>query len=152
MAVEADPRSDSPAATMPTPRGRVAGVARAALLALAAVLTAGALAQFFLAGLGVFDAPGYWTAHEALGSALGLVAFVAWIPALLGGVGRRVTGATLLLPALYTLQHVFPHLEPAWLRALHPLNGACLFALSLWLGVRALGLLQRTTASPVVTS
>lgn len=125
---------------------------RSVLLVLAAVLTAGALGQFFLAGLSVFDTPRHWTSHATFGSVLGLVANVAWNPAALGRVGWRLVVGSLLLPVLFTLQHALVALDQPFVQALHPLNGACLFALSLLITGRTGALVRRgsaTSPSPV---
>lgn len=118
------------------------------VLLLAAGLTAGALGQFFLAGLSVFDTPRYWSNHATFGSVLGLFANIVWIPAAVGRVGWRLIVGSLLLPVLFTLQHLFPAIDEPSVQALHPLNGALLFALSLWIALRALGLLRPSAAPP----
>ena len=82
-------------------------------------------------------------------ASLGLVAFVVWIPAALGRVGRRLIVGAGLLPVLFTLQHVFPAMDQAAVRALHPLNGALIFALSLWLMFRLLDLLRHRPSASV---
>jgi len=144
-----------------TPLGRATGTSpargsttrsRSVLLTLAVVLTVGAMGQFFLAGLSVFDTPVYWADHATFGSALGMVAYVVWIPAVLGRVGRRLVGGAVLLPVLFTLQHVFPASAEPYVQALHPLNGAVLFALSLWIACRSVGLLRQPAAPPTSPS
>ena len=123
--------------------GGLARTSRYIVLLLAVVLTARALGQFFLAGLSVFDTPRHWSTHATVGSVLGLVAYVVCIPAALGRVGWKPIAGALLLPVLFTLQHVFPHMEQPAVRALHPLNGVLLFALSWWLVLRTLHQLRR---------
>ncbi len=130
------------------PVGCLARIARLVVLLLAVVLTAGVLSQFFLAGLSVFDTPRHWPTHAALGSVLGLVAFFVWIPAAVGRVGWMPFAGVLLLPVLFIFQHVFPHLGQPALRALHPLNGALIFALSLWLARRTFPLMRRQPRQP----
>ncbi len=122
---------------------------RYALLALAAALTAGTMGQFFLAGLSVFDTPRHWSSHATFGSALGVVAYVAWIPAVLGRVGWKLVVGSLLLPVLFTAQHALVAIDQPSVQALHPLNGACVFVLSLWIAVRTLGLVRRDSAASV---
>ncbi|MDP9366291.1 MAG: DUF6220 domain-containing protein [Chloroflexota bacterium] len=100
--------------------------------------------------MSVFDTPSYWTGHATFGSALGAVANLVWIPAALGRVGWRLIVGSVLLPVLFVLQHVFPTMDQAAVRALHPLNGALIFVLSLWLASRMFALLRRKPASPAV--
>lgn len=140
----ADLQRGAPAPSRPgtAPVGGVARPARAILLFLTVVLTAGALGQFFLAGLSVFGSAAYWGNHAVFGSALGSLAMLVWIPAALGRVGGKVVAGSLLLPVLFTLQHVFPAIDQPFVQALHPLNGALILVLSLWLAARAFGLLR----------
>ena len=128
--------------------GVLARRSRYLLLAVAIVLTAGALGQFFLAGLSVFETPRYWSNHATFGSVLGLVANVAWVPAILGRVGWRLVVGSLLLPVLFTAQHALVAIDQSFVQALHPLNGACLFALSLGIAVRTAALVRRGSAAP----
>lgn len=146
MAAEARRGDARPRPTEVAPVSGLARSSRRVLLLLAVLLTAGALGQFFLAGLSVFDTPRYWSNHAAFGSVLGLFANIVWIPAALGRVGWKLVVGSLLLPVLFTLQHVFPAIDEPYVQALHPLNGAVLFALSLWIAVRTLGLLRRGSA------
>lgn len=125
------------------PVGGLARAARSVFLFLTVVIAVGAMGQFFLAGLSVFDTPRYWGNHATFGSALGALANLLWIPAALGRVGRKLIAGSLLLPVLFVLQHVFPEIDRPAVQALHPLNGALLFALTLWLALRAFGLLRR---------
>ncbi len=143
-------RPVAPARPATAPVGGLARAARAVTLFLLVVLTGGAMGQFFLAGLSVFDTPSYWTGHATFGSALGAVANLVWIPAALGRVGWRLIVGSVLLPVLFVLQHVFPTMDQAAVRALHPLNGALIFVLSLWLASRMFALLRRKPASPAV--
>lgn len=138
------------AADRPAAAATIGGLARSArylALVLAVVLTAGALGQFFLAGLNVFDAPRSWSGHIALGSSLGLVAYVVWIPVVVGRLGRRMLLGATLLPVLFTLQHVFPAMDQAAVRALHPVNGALILVVSLWLALRTGERLRRPPPS-----
>ena len=127
--------------------GGLARRSRYVLLAVALLLTAGTMGQFFLAGLSVFDGPRHWGDHATFGSMLGLIANVAWIPAVLGRVGWKLVVGSLLLPVLFVAQHAFVAIDQPAVQALHPLNGACLFALSLWLAVRTGALVHRGAAA-----
>ena len=119
------------------------------LLALAGLFVAGAVGQFFLAGLAVFDSPLRWTDHRDLGHSLDLVAMVIWIPAAAGRVGWRLIIGSVLLVVLFKAQYAFVGLDEPYVQALHPLNGAVVFALSLWIGRRVFDLVRRAPrASP----
>lgn len=124
-----------------TRRLRVA-VPRFAFLSLAFLFTAGALGQFFLAGLSIFDNGVHWADHARLGHWLGIVARLIWIPALLGRVGRRMVVATILLAVLFEAQYGFVEFDNPTVQALHPMNGALMFGLSTWIVARAFALVR----------
>jgi lysylphosphatidylglycerol synthetase-like protein (DUF2156 family) len=96
---------------------------------LAWLFLAGAVLQFFLAGLGVFGAASFGP-HETLGKLLALASLIllvlAVILALTGGLSRRRAGLAALLFALMVVQwslvELFSESAPA-LAALHPVNG-----------------------------
>jgi hypothetical protein len=117
-------------------------LSRLLLLALAAVFVAGALGQFFLAGLSVFDSPVSWTDHRRLGHGLGVIAHVAWIPAAIGRTGGRIVAGTAALAVLFEAQYGFVQIDEPAVQALHPLNGAVMFALALWVGARTFALVR----------
>lgn len=121
--------------------GRFTTGGRIVLLVLAVLFTAGALAQFFLAGLSIFDTPKYWSDHTTTGHIIGEGAFIMWIFAATGRACSRLVVGAILLAILMGAQYAFVHAGAAWVQALHPLNGALLFALSLWIAVRAFMLL-----------
>jgi hypothetical protein len=54
-------------ASTTAPTGGVASLFRYVLLALILVFLAGAMGQFFLAGLSVFDSAAHWSDHRDLG-------------------------------------------------------------------------------------
>jgi uncharacterized protein DUF6220 len=96
---------------------------------LALLFLAGAVLQFFLAGLGVFGAASFGP-HMTVGKLLALVSLIllvlAAILALTGGLSRGRVGLAALLLALmvlqWTLVEAFSGSAPA-LAALHPVNG-----------------------------
>lgn len=130
----------TPAATAST---RVA-VSRYAVLLLSMLFAGGALAQFFLAGLAVFDDPTRWPDHASLGHALGIVAMLIWIPALFGRVGRRMVAATIALAVLFEAQYGFVNAGIGTVRALHAVNGVVMFWLATWIVRNAIGLVGRS--------
>lgn len=81
--------------------------------------------QVFLAGLGVFDDPAAFVTHREFGYLFGWLTLVMLVLALVGRMGRRIVGGSLLLLVLFALQSVLVALrdsQPA-VAALHPLNG-----------------------------
>jgi uncharacterized protein DUF6220 len=96
---------------------------------LAWLFVAGAMLQFFLAGLGVFGATSF-SPHETVGTLLGIASpillVLAAILALTGSLSRGKAALVALLFALMVLQWLlvaaFSQGAPA-LAALHPVNG-----------------------------
>ena len=96
---------------------------------LAWLFVAGAVLQFFLAGLGVFGAASFGP-HQTVGKLLALASLIllvlAAILALSGGLSRGRVGLAVLLLGLMVVQWslvaAFSEGEPA-LAALHPVNG-----------------------------
>lgn len=114
--------------------------ARWTLVVLAALFTAGALGQFFLVGLSMFEDGARWNDHKTMGHILGLLPYVMWIPAVLGKAGPRVVFGTLLLFVLFMAQYAFINIDSGIAKAFHPLNGSILLVLGAWLVQQAFGL------------
>ncbi len=117
--------------------------ARCLLLLLLVLFTAGAATQFFLAGLSLFDNPSRWADHASLGHILGLIPWILWVPAVVGRVGWRLVTGSLALMGLFMAQYAFIESGEPYAQALHPLNGAVMFALAVWMTRRACSLLRR---------
>jgi hypothetical protein len=115
-------------------------IARWVLATLALLFVAGALGQFFLVGLGMFEDATRWQDHASLGNALSLLTWLMWIPAVIGKAGRRVILGTLLLFVLFGAQHAFINVDSGVMNALHPLNGSVLLMLGLWIAQQAVSL------------
>ena len=106
------------------------------LRGLAWLFLAGAVLQFFLAGLGVFRAASFGP-HATVGTLLGIVSLILLILAVLslrtGTLSRRGVTLAALLFALMVLQwllvEVFSGRVPA-LAALHPVNGLLVVAVA----------------------
>lgn len=81
--------------------------------------------QVFLAGLGVFDDPGAFVTHREFGYLFGWLTLVVLVLALVGRMGRRLVGASLLLLVQFALQSVLVAVRDSQpvIAALHPLNG-----------------------------
>ena len=105
---------------------------------LAGLFVAGAVVQFFLAGLGVFGTGEAFGIHATVGTILAFASVVllvlAGVLALGGRVARRSAGLAALLVVLmvvqYALVELFAGAVPA-LAALHPVNGLLVLAASL---------------------
>ena len=87
----------------------------------AVVYLLGVVAQFFLAGLGVFGATSY-DAHRAVGFLLGLVAVVLLVLAVAAKLPRPLTGLALLLVLLSIVQIVLIQIDIEEIKALHLVN------------------------------
>ena len=131
------------------PRSGLVTGARWALAALAGLFTLGALGQFFLVGMGMFEDAARWKDHETLGHMIGLLPYVMWIPAALGRTGARVILATVLLYVLFMAQYAFINVDSGIANAFHPLNGAVMLMLGAWLTGRAVGLARDARRRPV---
>lgn len=131
-----------------TRRGGGVALARWSLVLLAGLFTLGALTQFFLVGLSMFEDGARWQDHKSLGHILGLLPYVIWIPAVLGRAGRGVILGSLLLYVLFMAQYAFINVDTGAVRALHPLNGTFLLLLGAWVTQRALALARTPVDAP----
>jgi hypothetical protein len=118
--------------TSPARSGLVTGT-RWALVALAALFTIGAMGQFFLVGLSMFEDGAHWQDHKTLGHVVGLLPYVMWIPALLGKTSRGLLIGTLALFILFWAQYAFINVDNGIAKAMHPLNGTFLLLLGAWI-------------------
>ena len=115
--------------------GAVAVWARYGLIAVAWLFAAGAVVQFFLAGLSVFDpANPRWDDHVDFGRMIGLLAHLLPILALIGRVGVPRVMHALVIAVLFVVQSILANVDEGWIAALHPLNGVLLLGGSFDLG------------------
>ena len=113
--------------------------APAALAVVAWLFAACIVVQIFLAGLGVFDSAQAFLTHRDFGYMFGLLTIVMVIISVVGRLGRRLIGLSLLTLGQMVLQSIlvaFRADAPA-VAALHPVNGVLLLVVSLWLGREA---------------
>jgi hypothetical protein len=103
---------------------------------LLTLFLAAVVVQFFLAGLGAFKVQqasdhgtvddkqfaDYFSPHRANVTVLSILALLLVITALVGRMGRRWIGVSLLLLILVELQFLFANNGPTWFRALHVVN------------------------------
>jgi len=109
------------------------------------LFVAGALGQFFLAGLGVFAGPSNWGRHREFGLLIGLLALLLIVLALIARLPGRMVGMTAGLFGLFIVQMLL--LVPFQsqisyntlhiIKALHPVNGIALLLVALTLAKRA---------------
>ncbi len=116
--------------------------ARLAYRGLAGLFVAGAVLQFFLAGLGVFGTGAAFEVHATVGTILAFASIVllalAGVLTLSGSLARRSAGLAALLVVLlvvqYSLVELFSEAVPA-LAALHPVNGLLVLGVALSLAL-----------------
>jgi hypothetical protein len=98
---------------------------------LALIFLAGLLLQFYLAGVALFGV-GSFEPHRTLGDALTILAILFPVLALVGRLGRKLIGLSLLLLCLTIVQVMLPSLRgsASWIAALHPVNALALMGVS----------------------
>ena len=98
---------------------------------LARIFLAGLLLQFYLAGAGLFGA-GSFQPHRMLGDALTVLVILFPVLAVVGRLGRKLIGLSLLLVFLTIVQILLPSLRGSvsWIAALHPVNALALMGVS----------------------
>ena len=103
-----------------------------AVQALAWLVVAGLVLEFYLAGAALFGLVASFELHRALGSILVIGMLLLLILALIARPGRRLVGMTALLAVLTVLQAALPSLRPVVpaLAALHVVNAAVLLGLA----------------------
>ena len=81
--------------------------------------------QVFLAGLGVFENPARFATHRDFGYTFSALVLVLIILAIVGRMGRRIVGLSVLLMIMFLLQSVFVAFRTSqpMIAALHPVNG-----------------------------
>ena len=99
--------------------------ARRVLPIVAWLFVACSIIQVFLAGLGVFENPARFVTHRDFGYTFSALVLALIILAIVGRMGRRVIGLTLLLLVMFVLQSVFVAFRTSqpMIAALHPVNG-----------------------------
>src|SRR4051794_15491972 len=91
---------------------------------LAWVAFAAVIAQFFLAGLGIFGATSFG-AHKIVGYLIELTALLLLLLSFAAGVGRARIGQAAIFFLLAFIQPLLPSGTP-WVAALHPLNAVAI--------------------------
>jgi len=99
---------------------------------VARIFLAGVLLEFYLAGAAIFGAGLSFGPHRMLGSGLAILVLLLFVLALVGRLGRKLIGFSLLLVVLTIVQVALPSLRGTvpWLAALHPVNALALMGIS----------------------
>lgn len=106
---------------------------------IVSILTlAGVIAEFFLAGLGVFHATSF-SIHRTTGEIITVASFLLLLLSLAGLLGRKRILFSLLLVILMIVQNLLVHVHSPYIEALHPLNGLAIMGVTAML-VRTGGL------------
>lgn len=113
----------------------------------AGLFVACAVVQVFRAGLGVFEDPKAFLTHRDFGYVFGWLTLLILVLALVGRMPRRITGLSLVILVLFSLQSVFVVLRPTIpaVAALHPLNGFAILAVA-WITTRSSWAVRRERA------
>jgi Family of unknown function (DUF6220) len=127
----------------PSAPGRFTTWVRYVLIAVAWLFAAGVVVQIFLAGLGLFESPDYWGDHVDMGYAIGPLAYLLPLLALLGRVGWPRVGHAVVVTLLYVVQTILPTLDAGYLAALHALNAVLVLGAAVSLGGRTLELVRQ---------
>src|SRR5215467_8212471 len=98
---------------------------------LARIFLAGLLLQFYLAGAAMFGAASF-EPHRMLGYALTMLAILFPVLALVGRLGGKLIGLSMLLVFLTIVQIMLPSLRgnASLIAALHPVNALALMGIS----------------------
>jgi FtsH-binding integral membrane protein len=106
---------------------------------VALLIAAGAVVQFFLAGVGVFGADSF-DAHESLGWILHTASLVVLIAAIVGPRTRDAIVLSVVFVVVFTIQVMLPGArdDSPWLAAFHPLLALAVLGLAVRIGMPAL--------------
>lgn len=101
--------------------------------AVAWLLVGSIVVQVWLAGTAIpqFGGTGNFETHRNVGYLIGLVALVLVLTAIPTGLGRRRILQSLGILGLYIVQSSLPYMGVNAIEALHPVNAAVMFVVSL---------------------
>lgn len=117
--------------------------------ALSVILTAGVVAQTFLAGLGVLVDPTYFSWHTTFAHALEVVIVALIITSLFARLGLGTTLLSIGVFVAFGAQYAFIHGFTGPARALHVANAFLLFSLGMHLARRGANAVSRGSATAV---
>ena len=106
---------------------------------VALLIAAGAIVQFFLAGVGVFGADSF-DAHEDLGWSLHTASLVVLIAAIVGPRTRQAIVLSLAFVVVFTIQVILPGArdDSPWIAAFHPVLALAVLGLAVHIGMPAI--------------
>lgn len=87
------------------------------------------MAEFFLAGLGVFGATTF-SLHQVTGTAITYASFLLLLLSIAGLLGKTRILFSALLVVLMIVQNLLVHAHYPYVAALHPLNGLAIMAVA----------------------
>jgi hypothetical protein len=101
--------------------------------AVAWLLVGSIVVQVWLAGAAIpqLGGNGSFETHKGVGYLIGLITLVLFVTALPTGLGRRRILQSLGIFGLYIVQSSLPYMGANAIEALHPVNAAVMFAVSL---------------------
>ena len=108
-------------------------VARQVHAAVAWLLVGAIVVQVWLAGMAIpqLGGTGDFENHRNVGYAIGLITLVLLLTSLPAGLGRRRILQSLGIFGLYIVQSTLPYMGVNAIEALHPVNAAVMFVVSL---------------------
>jgi hypothetical protein len=109
--------------------------------ALALIVMAAIVVQFFLAGVGIFGA-GSIQAHRVVGYIITLAAVLLLMFALGGRLGRQRVMFSAILLVLLVVQIALIESNQPWIEALHPLNALAILGVAAQIAMRGRGNLR----------
>ena len=105
--------------------------------ALAGLVLVAVVAQFFLAGAGLFGAVSGYQSHEIVGMLIATASIVLLLLAIFGRFGRAFIIHAAALLVLLLVQIALIESDQPWLEALHPVNALLILGASAQLAQRA---------------
>ncbi|MFD1674515.1 DUF6220 domain-containing protein [Alicyclobacillus fodiniaquatilis] len=90
------------------------------------------ISEFLFAGMGVFHATSF-AAHKTIGEFITYASLAVLLLSLIGVLGKKRIGFSVLLFVLMILQNMLVHLHQPFIAALHPLNGIAIMAVTAYL-------------------
>lgn len=118
------------------------GILSAVFAAISGLVVIAVVAEFFLAGAGLFGAITGYQPHIIVGMSVATAAIVLLLLAIVGRLGRSLVIHSAALLVLMLIQIALIEIDKPWIEALHPLNALLILGASVQLAMRS-GLLGR---------
>ena len=94
----------------------------------------GIMIEFYFAGLGIFHAQSFQL-HMVTGEILWGASLALFVISLIGMIGRKLIGFSLLLFVLLFIQPILVQADQSFIQAFHLINALLIFAVTLYLMV-----------------